>query len=569
MNPDRLKPSSEQMKELVDVINGLSAGSSESALDATFQSILDGTNTTKVFRQWWPLSATATNTKYDRLSRFADMLSAMWADKKYTLRYYLASVSSSSEMTPMDDLEGKSAAQLCLEHTPPVADWADEDPMTWYVRANALSLQDGTMNILYVEGVDKEFDITGEAAPVYTFSVALWLKKWSDDSYGYKSWATKNHGGYRPYAGDVGLDNKKRSLTWHPTFPGGLNSDGGLSSGKGQKPILWTAATTGLTLARKITAYEGLWNDADAIWVLDMWQLRHWNLENSNICEGCQSYNYQYRPALAETGVKRVLLTPAQAANLIVGSNMELGEQSGTSSPSNDRYYAYNYSICKHAMITSIETVEIDGTSYGAVYLDVDETFDTTATCLFSTMPWDSGITEDLPEHKDGTLYSFTAGRYPLRVMGVEMMSGAYDIGLDPLYNVTNFASQKGDYAVYECRDSENLSGSITENHIETGITYEQMPQGWNYPKEFVDTDLAVLFPKTLGGSTSGYVKSGFYCTASSAGVRCPWRYGHLNNGADAGLACGNGGNAPSTAYWHGRPRLCGSGKKRGEWAGA
>ena len=573
MSMDELWPTSGQMKRLTAIINSKSSTGSQEALDATFQSILDGTNTSKVFRQWWPLSATGSNTKYERLSRFADMLSAMWADKKYTLQYYLPSVSTSSAMTPMDDLVGKNAAQLCYETTTPVEDWADEDPMTWYVRANALSLQDGTMNILSIEGIDADFDITGETAPVYTFSVALWLKKWKDQSYAYKSWATKNHGGYRPYAGDVGLDNKKRSLTWHPSFPGGLNSDGGLTSGLGLKPCLWTSATSALTLARKVTAYEGLWNDSDAIWVLDMWQLRHFNLENSLICEGCQSYNYQYRPALEETGVKRVLLTPAQAANLIVGSNMELGEQDGQSSPSNDRYYAYNYSICKYAKITSIESVTIEDTTYAAVYLDVDSTFNTTATCLFSTMPWDSGVTDELPGHKDGTLggalgIAMTVGKFPLRVMGVEMMSGAYDIGLDPLYNVTNFANSKGDYAVYECRDSENLAGSITSDYVDTGITYTEMPQGWNYPKSFVDTDLAILFPDTLGGSTSGYVKSGFYGTYS-AGVRCPWRYGTLNVGAAAGLACGNGDNAPGYAGWNGRPRLCGSGKKRGEWAGA
>jgi len=42
----------------------------------------------------------------------------------------------------------------------------------------------------------------------------------------------------------------------------------------------------------------------------------------------------------------------------------------------------------------------------------------------------------------------------------------------------------------------------------------------------------------------------------NSAGVRCPWRYGNLNNGAHAGLACENGNNAPSNSNWNSRPRL-------------
>ena len=571
MSMDRVEINAEQFELLIRAVGSLSAGQTDEALDSTFESVLDGSNTTAVFRQWWPLSDNEEDSKYKRLCRFANMMADAWRDKTYTLRWYNDSVSVSSAMTPLDDLAGKSEAQRCTENTVPVKDWADEDPMTWYVRANALSLADGTMNVLAVEGVDEDFDITGETAPVYTFCLALWYKRWEDGSYRYKSWATVNQGGFRPYAGDVGLDNKKRPLTWHPSFPGGLNANGGLTSGYGKKPYLWASGTGALVAARKVTAYEGLWNDADTIWALEMWQLRHFDLENSDILNGCQSYNFQYRPALAETGVKRVLITPAQAANLYVGSNMELGEQSGQSSPSNDRYYAYNYSICKYAKITKIESVTINSTEYAAVYLDVDSNFNTTATCLFSTMPWDSGVTEELPGHKDGALKSLTAGRAPMRVQGVELMSGAYDIGLDPLYNVTNFANSKGDYAVYECRDSEHLTtdGSINSYYVDTGISKEQVVNGWNWVRHFAETDKAVLFPDNLlDGASNRYYKSGFR-GATSAGVRCPWRFGSLDVNAHCGLGCEAGGSTPGGAHWHGRPRLCGSGKKRGEWAGA
>ncbi len=49
--------------------------------------------------------------------------------------------------------------------------------------------------------------------------------------------------------------------------------------------------------------------------------------------------------------------------------------------------------------------------------------------------------------------------------------------------------------------------------------------------------------------------RSAFNCT-NSAGVRCPWRFGNLNNGSNAGLAYENGNNAPSNANWNGAPRL-------------
>lgn len=40
-----------------------------------------------------------------------------------------------------------------------------------------------------------------------------------------------------------------------------------------------------------------------------------------------------------------------------------------------------------------------------------------------------------------------------------------------------------------------------------------------------------------------------------SAGVRCPWRYGNLNNAGIAGAACANGNNSPANSNWNGVPR--------------
>ena len=549
-------------EKMVQALQDIARGGTPEYIDRVYQTMLDGTNTTHVFNSWWAAAYNSSINRYTLLERFFAMLANTGAGKKYTLRYYNPTVSNDSAMTPLDDLADKSPAQLCTDNTSPVVDWADEDPMTWYIRANALSLADGTMNVLAIEG-EPGFDITGETAPVWTFSLALWKREWDEGDYCYKSWATTNLGGYTPYAGDVAPDNTKRIMTWRPTFPGSLTSDGKLTSGFGGKPYLWASAVTGIEKARLMDAYEGLWNDADTIWVLDMWQLRHFNLENSGICEGCQSYNFQYKCAVAETDVTRVILTTEQAANLQVGSNLEIGEQG--SETSTDRSSSYNYSIARYAKILYKENVEIEGVDYTAVYVDVDTPFSPTTTTLVSTMPWDSGNTEKLPAHKDGACFSLTAGRNPLRVQGVEMMSGAYDIGLDPLYNVTNFADSKGDYAVYECRNSENLSGSITGNYENTGIVYSQMAQGWNYVKKFFRTAKAVLFPEMVGGSTSGWYKSGFN-GAYSAGVRCPWRCGHLYNDATAGLACEYGYYAPSNSGWRGRPRLSGSGKKRGVW---
>lgn len=543
----------ERIAQALESIAMSDGSSNAAALDVACRNALNGTNTTRVFWEFYPRAAAAGETsKYKILERFAKAAAQAWNGKTYTLRSYDSSVSGVAEMTPMDDLAGKSAAQLCTESDTAVEDWADEDPMAWYIRANALSLEDGTMNITYFEGEDG-FDITGEAAPVYTFALALWIKKWNDGAYNFKSYRTTKGPGFYPYAGDTAPDNTKRALTWHPTFPGGLNSKGALTSGAGIKPYLFASANDGITAARKMTAYEGLWNDCDTIWLLDMWQLRHFDLENSNIAEGCTNYNYQYMAALPEENVKRVLLTADQAAGFIVGSTVSVGDM-GTQT-NKDRSNAWMRNLADRVKVSSIEKVTVSGTEYTAINLDIDGTITTTATTCISTMPWHSGATEALPGHKDGCPHGLTDGKSPLRVAGVEVLDGSYAIGLDPLYNTTANEAGGFDYAVYQCRDSQKLSGSITTDYEDTGIKYSGMPSGWNFVKAFTESKSGVLFPKLIGGSSTTYFKSAFYGTYS-AGVRCPWRFANLNDGGNAGLACENGNNAPGNANWNGRPRI-------------
>ena len=554
----------ERMAAALEAIALNGGQNSAEALDAACRQLLDGTNTTRVFWSWYPRALAAGETdKYKLLSRFATAAAQAWNGKTYTLRSYDPSVSGITKMTPMDDLADKAAAQLCTENTEAVEDWADEDPMTWYIRANALSLEDGTMNITYFEGEDG-FDITGEDAPVYTFALALWIKEWNDGAYDYISFRTTRGSGYYPDAGDVDPKNKKRLITWHATFPGGLDSKGALTSGAGIKAYNFASATAGIQKARQKTIYEGLWNDCDTRWILRMWQLRHFDLENSNIAEGCTNYNYQYMAALPEENVKRVLLSASQAAGFIVGSTVSVGDMGAQSNK--DRWNAWMRNLADLVKVSSIEKVTVNGTEYTAINLDISGTITTTATTCISTMPWHSGATEALPGHKDGCTFSLTAGKTPLRVAGVEVLDGSYTIGLDPLYDTTANEAGGFDYTVYQCRDSQKLSGSITADYEDTGIVYSGMPSGWNYVKAFIKSKLGVLFPKLIGGSSTTYFKSSF-CGTNSAGVRCPWRFANLYDGGHAGLAAEAGNAAPGGSYWDSRPRLCGAGKKRGEWS--
>lgn len=527
--------------------------------------MLDGTNTQKIFKLWWPFAVTQSENKYSCLERFAAMLDTAWGDKTYTVRNIHESVSGDASGTPLDDLaDGRSAAPLVTDASTGVADWAENDPMTWYVRANAKSLADGTMEVLAVE-TEAAFDVTGETAPVYCFSPALAVKEWDDGSYLYTSWHMRAGDGYVPMAGDVAPDGTHRLLTWHPAFYGGKNSAGGMTSGAGLLPMPWTSANAALPLARKLTAYDGLWCDCDTQFALMAWRLRHWTLSNSGQLEGCTNYNYQYTLAAAETGVKRVLLAKAQGANLLVGSCVCLGERG--SNTNNDRNQAYNHDVFNIAKILSVETVTVNDTEYAAVNLDLASTIDTTTTMLVSTMPWPNGTTEALPGHSDGCIGNLTNGKYPYRIAGMEMQIGSYCEELDPLWRASLVDDDHWHYDVYSCRDSEKLAGSITVNYQKVGEF--DLPNAnkwsWNFIRALNKMAAEAQIPTKFGGSTSTYVKAAFL-SPGGAGVCAPWRFGSLNDGGACGLPCAHGGGGPGSSGRNGVPRLAGSGKKRGEW---
>lgn len=541
------------------------ASTPASTLDGMYTAMLDGTNTQKIFKLWWPFAVTQSENKYSCLERFAAMLDTAWGDKTYTVRNIHESVSGDASGTPLDDLaDGRSAAPLVTDVSTGVVDWAENDPMTWYVRANAKSLADGTMEVLAVE-TEAAFDVTGETAPVYCFSPALAVKEWDDGSYRYTSWHMRAGDGYVPMAGDVAPDGTHRLLTWHPAFYGGKNSAGGMTSGAGLLPMPWTSANAALPLARKLTAYDGLWCDCDTQFALMAWRLRHWTLSNSGQLEGCTNYNYQYTLAAAETGVKRVLLAKAQGANLLAGSCVCLGERG--SNTDTDRNHGYNHNVFDVAKILSVETVTVNDTEYAAVNLDLASTIDTTTTMLVSTMPWPNGTTEALPGHSDGCIGNLTNGKYPYRIAGMEMQIGSYCEELDPLWQAILVDDDHWHYDVYSCRDSEKLAGSITENYQKVGEF--DLPNAnkwnWNYIRALNKMAAEAQIPTKFGGSSSTFVKAAFY-SPSGAGVYAPWRFGYLNGGTVCGLPCASGDRGPGSSTWYGVPRLAGSGKKRGEW---
>ena len=548
-------------------------GASRTSLDALVGAMIDGTNTTKLFKVWWPLAreqdeaqkTTAEQNRYATLCRWFTLLGNAWDGKIYTLRetWWENNTTGSPVLTPLDDLSGKTAAVCATEETADDFDWADEDPMTWYLRFNGLSLADGTMNVLAVEGVDDTFDISGNTAPVYTGRLGLWKQHYSDGEYEYRHYRTTEATGFRPWAADVAPDGTHRPMNWQATFGGSKTADGKLTSGSGFDGQSWSrngnitaismSVNAGLTAARLWDAYEGTFSDTDLAPIIDLFQLRHFNLENSGIIDGCLNYSLDYTVAMAEDSVTSVVVTVAQGNNFYVGSFLDIGTT------------ARGGQIARGNLLRK-EAVTIDGTDYIRLHLDLPTAVNIPEGAHVATLPWTPGSTEHLPGHKDGSMYSCTSGKAPARIAGVELIDGAYAIGLDPLWQSNYNADRdpKSIYTIYQVRSGEHQAGSITANHEESG-TFTSNATGWQYEKHYEIRDDDMLAPDAVGGSSSTFLKSAFYFSASS-GVCAPWRFCLLSSGGLGGLAGADGYSAPGSANWAGRPWLSGSGKTRGEW---
>ena len=269
---------------------------------------------------------------------------------------------------------------------------------------------------------------------------------------------------------------------------------------------------------------------------------------------------------LGETGVERVLLTPAQAANLIVGSCVCVGTADARTGNK-----AQQTALLDRVRIVQIETIEIDGTSYGAVYVDNGgKTFDSATTYYLYTYQWHTGST-DAVQGNDGGINP-TNDRYPVKLQGIEILSGCYEVMGDTIlrYEVSDGVQCE---VAHVCRDASKINTSVTADYKTCAYGFPcPASSSWQYPKR-LGHDAAlpeVMLGCVSGGSSTSGPRDGFYIEKYSANAVREWRrWGHLNIVlGPAGLSCGDGNSALSTATWYIGGRLSVTGN-RGEYQAA
>ena len=263
---------------------------------------------------------------------------------------------------------------------------------------------------------------------------------------------------------------------------------------------------------------------------------------------GCISYNYQEKAVVAETGVSRVILTKAKAANYIVGSYVSVGEMGEATSM--DRYQSYMHSLAYIVKVLKVEDVD---ESNAAVYVDAP-IFDTTLTTCISTMPWRTGSTDEVAG-SDGSLGDNTSGKYAYKIQGIETCVGGYEVLGNVVMDIVTGSDGNPARDVYVCEDASILTTAIATIKEKYKKAIAQVPYtavSWKYiSEETVDTNLGIMIPTgTAAGSQTGFA-DGLYTDAGTSGQREWLALGYLHHGDLAGLWLLNATLGLTRAYWH------------------
>ena len=503
-----------------------------------------------LFAEWWKIQYNPD------LYTKSEMLERWFGNVLVDTRVHGATTPRYSKSTSMiGELTDDSAGLTC---TPSTESTAGSDPFAhlpqfWCLEVAAEKKADGSHEIFYVEHIDDTAKVRGGEHLCWVLQKNTYKREWQDKDYKYLKTRCTPAPGYKRWKEGTDRTGKVHEYMAHPKYYAGIDADGGITCGTGLKPVNRTSHQTGVSRWRGRGAqYSGA--SGSLVKFLDaMVRLKYGRKGNSGKIEGCTNYNYQYTVAVSETGVERVILTKEQAANLLVGSAVMLGIQSGS-----DRNTASNYSIFDGKLITAIETVTIETKEYSAVYVDNGgKTFDTTAGSTYlSTSPYYSGWNDNVLG-RDGSRYSPTSGKEPGMIQGVEFMNGSYLIVSDELWQWSQDANENYCFDCYKCYDQSKVGSAINENYEKVNVPTLVFPKdtaawSWKYITDNAIND-DVLWPEATNASGSGVgVGAGFYYVPAASGVRSAWVWGHLGDGGGGGVSCRGSGSWVSDAYWDG-----------------
>ena len=313
--------------------------------------------------------------------------------------------------------------------------------------------------------------------------------------------------------------------------------DGILYSSSGIAPKGFVSYESGHTLLQnKGTGYYGSGSERSAYLFCMLW-IKYATKNQQTVFRGCVDYNFQHKVAEATTNCDYLILTTANANNLVVGGCVSIGDLG--SNTNYDRQQSYMFNILDRVRVKRIEP--ISGTSNSKVYV-TGGTFTTTATTMISTEPCYSGETDNILG-ADG--YVANDGKHSFRLNGVEEGIGAWYISMNELWN-----KESATVVSYYVRGNAAWSASSVSGYkkvatFDMGNTNDQ----W-FGDLTMDVKTGVFHPRVYGSGDSVGVGDMQYKGGGGTGLREPLERGYLWDGSLAGLADSSLWSVVSHAGW-------------------
>jgi len=536
-------------RELVNAVESLSAAMTENPnqLDSYYSRLIEPGNVDAIFERWYADANDGNYTKTQLLTRFFNLLKD---DKIYGVKFDNFSVSNGVSGTLTDD---SVELGVCTPSTNAVAgtDNFVKQPAFWIKEINYEIDANGEIDVKAIQGVDDSFARKGGPGMVGVAQKSAFYQEYNTGTQQIIKYTTTHPSGFKPLPECVSpVDNSIRAFMVHAKYMGGIDSNSKPTSESGLAPMNYSYSHNSQISAwtGRGANYAGI-SGCDLKFRLLMFRLKYAKKGNSGTMEGCSSYNYSYRSAAGETDVTRVLLTSAQAANLVEGSWVSVGTAERSSSNALPR-----------VKIKSIETVG----EYKAINLDTTTLISPTTDWYISTIPWGSGSCDNV-KGVDGSPDN-TNGKYPFIIQGLESQIGAWIIPADVI-GVKTLTDNTQNITAKMVRKAAKISTSVTADYYTAAeVDIASSQAAWRYIQDFQE-DKDIVIPKAVdgGAGSSNGCKCAFYDPHASGTFE--WlAWGYLAGGDFCGLGTVHANDGLTDASWYIAAGAPGSAANRGEW---
>ncbi len=452
-----------------------------------------------------------------------------------------------STATAMTKLGANAAIErptLAIGSTPGADPYIGKSPFFW-MEVNAYIDPDGTAHVTAIKG-DKNFSRHNQT---WILTPVLYEHIESDENYIYHYISDTKLSGYTVQPSGKLPNGNLRPFVLYAKYALGYQS-GGIGAGyantiTGLQPWCYDSTKynvfpshNGLISIFKTaeTGYSG--RDTTDDWYLStMFAMKYATKNSQTYFKQCNSYYYSYAVTVAEADTQRVIISKANAANLVPGSAVSVG--------ANRNRPSYK--------IVSIEEYD---SSNSAVNLDMGtETITTDTAQQLHTQPWHTGACDML--ETDGAAGS--GDKYPAMLQGIEFGLGMYET----MGNVIIKSDGSTGWKVHVNKDSRKEATTLTADYTDTGLTlYANTADSWKYGLYLEEAE-GMFVPQGSTGSTSAGLCDGQYTNKlSTAGEREWLALGGLNGGGNAGLRSLNADNGLGGAYWYFGSRASANGRR-------